>query len=124
MSTRPVLKPFQVITDGSMAGSLTSDVTIIDNKSIVGYDISWSGTSPIGTMSVEVSNSYSQNADGSVRNSGNWTTLTLTSTPSVSGNTGHGFIDLDITSAYAIRLVYTRVSGVGTMQAYVTAKVT
>ena len=107
-----------------MAGSITSAVTIIDNKTLIGYDISWTGTSPVGVMSVEVSNTYSQNPDGSVRDAGNWTTLTLTTPANVTGNTGNGFIDVDITAAYAIRLVYTRTSGTGTMQAYVTAKVT
>ncbi len=106
-----------------MSGNIISDVTIIDNLSMIGYDISWAGTSPVGSMSVQVSNTYSKNADGSVRNAGNWTTLTLSSTTSVSGNTGNGAVDVDATGFYAIRLVYTRVSGVGSMQAVVNAKV-
>lgn len=74
-------------------------------------------------MSVEISNTYSLNMDGTVRDAGNWTTLTLSSTPSVSGNTGHGFIDVDATGAYAMRLIYTRTSGTGTMNATINAKV-
>lgn len=107
-----------------MSGNIISKVTIVDNISMISYDISWAGTAPVGLMSVQVSNSYSINADGSVKNLGNWTTLTLSSPPTVSGNTGNGFIDVDVTAAYAIRLVYTQASGTGTMQAILAAKVT
>lgn len=123
MSSRPQAAPFLVITNGSMAGNITSEPTIIQKLSMIGYDISWTGTTPVGVMSVQVSNTYSENADGSVRNAGNWTTLTLSSTPAVTGNTGNGFIDVDATGAFAIRLVYTRTSGTGTMNATITAKV-
>jgi hypothetical protein len=92
---------------------------------MVSYDIAWSaGSTPIGTITVQVSNSYEQNADGSVRTAGNWTTLTLTGgNPAVSGTSGNGFIDLGMVSAYAIRLVYTRSSGSGTLTVIVNAKV-
>lgn len=90
---------------------------------MISYDISWDGSSPVGDMSIQVSNSYSTNADGSVRNPGNWTTVPLTALAPVSGNTGNGFIDIDASGAYAIRLVYTRTSGTGTMQAIISAKV-
>ncbi len=123
MASRPILSPFSVITNGNMAGSLTSAVTVIQNVSMVGYTISWAGSSPVGTMSVEVSNDYSQNADGTVRNAGHWVALTLSGGTSVSGSTGTGFIDIDAVSAYAIRLIYTRSSGTGTMQAVINGKV-
>ncbi len=126
MASRPLIKPFQVITNGNMGSNITSTPTIIDNISMISYDISWAaGTSPVGTLSVEVSNTYSQNADGSVRNAGNWTTLVLATgdDPDVSGNSGHGFIDVAATGANAIRLVYSRTGGQGTMQAYVSCKV-
>lgn len=123
MSSRPQAGPFSVITNGDMSGNITSKPTIIQKLSMIGYDISWTGTAPVGTMSVQVSNTYSENADGTVRNAGNWTTLTLSSPTPVSGATGNGFIDVDATGAYAMRLVYTRTSGTGTMNATITAKV-
>lgn len=123
MASRPILSPFPVIVNGNMASSIISDVTVIQNTSMVSYDISWTGTAPVGTMSVQVSNTYSQNADGSVRNAGNWTTLTLSAPTPVSGATGNGFIDVDATGSYAIRLVYTRASGTGTMNATISGKV-
>ncbi len=123
MASRPIFTPYPVITNGDMSAPIISKVTIIQNLSMIGYDISWSGATPVGSMSVEVSNTYSQNADGTVRNAGNWTTLALSAPTTVSGNTGNGFIDIDEISAYAIRLVYTPVSGTGTMQATINAKV-
>jgi hypothetical protein len=123
MSSRPIIKPYSVITDGDMSGNITSDVTIIQNLSMISYDISWSGTSPVGALSVQVSNTYSIDPGGAVKNAGNWTTLTLSASANVSGNTGNGAIDIDATGFYAIRLVYTRTSGSGTMQAVLNAKV-
>lgn len=123
MSSRPQFNPFPVITNGSMAGNIISAVTIVQKLSMISYDISWVGTAPVGAMSVQVSNSYSQNADGTVRNAGSWTTLVLSAPAPVSGNTGNGFIDVDATGAFAIRLVYTRTSGTGVMNAIINAKV-
>lgn len=123
MASRPILPPHPVMVNQSMASNIISDVTIVQNLSMIGYDISWAGTAPVGSMSVQVSNTYSQNGDGTVRNAGNWTTLTLSSPTPVSGATGNGFIDVDATGCYAMRLVYTRVSGTGTMNAVINAKV-
>lgn len=124
MSSRPQFNPHKVFTNASMATSLISDVTIVQKLSMISYDVSWSaGSTPVGVMSVQVSNTYTQNADGTVRDAGNWTTLALSAPTNVSGNTGNGFIDVDATGSYAIRLVYTRTSGSGTMNATISAKV-
>lgn len=123
MSSRPLAKPTSVITNGNMASNITSEVTITQMLSMISYDISWAGTAPVGEMSVQFSNSYSKNADGTVRNAGNWTTVPLSTPATVTGATGNGFIDIDVTGAYAVRLVYTATSGTGTMQAIVNAKV-
>jgi hypothetical protein len=130
MSSRPQAAPYSVIggtetnpVSGDMSANIISKPTIIQKLSMIGYDISWSGSSPSGVMSVQVSNTYAENADGTVKTAGNWTTLTLSTSPIVSGNSGSGFIDVDATGAYAMRLVYTRTSGTGTMHAVITAKV-
>jgi hypothetical protein len=123
MSSRPLIKPHAVIENGDMSSSITSDVTIIQNVSMLSFDISWVGSSPVGSMSVEVSNSYSQNADGSVKNVGSWTALTLSTAADVSGNTGNGFIDLEQLAAYAVRIKYVRTSGTGTINVTVNGKV-
>jgi len=128
MSSRPLLQPMIVIggnsgVSGNMASNITSLVTVISNQSMMSYEYTWSGTSPIGVVSVQVSNDYSQNADGTVNNPGNWSTLPLSATPAVTGNTGTGFIDIDSLAGYAIRTIYTATSGTGTMTATYKGKV-
>ena len=122
MSSRPLAGPYPVITNASMTTSVISTPTIIQNLSMIGYDISWTGT-PTGTFSVQVSNTYAVNAAGQVYNPGNWTTITLSSPTAAAGTSGNGFIDIDEMSAYAIRLVYTAASGTGTLNATLSAKV-
>lgn len=129
MSSRPQAGPFQVINNGSMGADIVSDITIVKLLSLISYSFSWTGSTPVGVLSIEVSNDYSENKDGSVRNVGTWNTLTLNyggeavSSIPVSGNAGNGFIDLDLTGAYAMRARYTRASGTGTMQSILNAKV-
>lgn len=116
------MQPFPVITNGNMATSLTSKPTIKSNMSMISYSVSWTGSSPVGAMTVQVSNDYSENADGTVRTAGTWNTVPLSVAATVSGNTGNGFIDIT-SGAYAVRLVYTRTSGTGTMQALIKGQV-
>jgi hypothetical protein len=123
-SSRPQAGPFQVITNGNMASAtITSTATIIQKLSMVSYDVSWVGTSPVGTITVEVSNTYRENPDGSIKVAGNWTSVSLSASGAVSGNTGNGFLDIEATGAYAMRLKYTKTSGTGTLQATMCAKV-
>lgn len=112
-----------------MAADITSSPTIIQKLSMMTYTIEWTGTSPVGVLAVQVSNNYSQDAQGQVANAGTWIPIwvqyqgiPVVSIP-VTGNTGNGVIDVDEIGAYAIRLVYTRTSGVGTMNAMINAKV-
>lgn len=131
MAYRPQLDPHIVLDAGSMAGDLTSDVTIINKLSMVSYAYSWTGTTPVGTVSVQLSNDYKLSADGqTVVNPGTWTTMTVdyngspVTTVPVSGNTGNGFVDIDATAAYAIRTIYTRGSGTGSLTVTIAGKVT
>jgi hypothetical protein len=96
---------------------------------MMSYGISWSGTSPVGTISVQVSNDYSVGANGKQSNAGTWNTITFNQNGSavssfaVSGNTGNGFLDIDQMGAYAIRLIYVATSGVGQLQVTYNGKV-
>lgn len=123
MSSRPNFQPYSVIRNGDMSTNLTSLPTIIQFLSLVSYAVTWSGTSPVGTVTVEVSNNYSQNTDGTTKNPGTWDTLPLSAPTGVSGNTGSGFIDIDANAGHALRLVYTAASGTGTMNVTVNGKV-
>jgi hypothetical protein len=77
-----------------------------------------------------MSDDYKLNPDGTVESAGNWSTApvssggtTMMSVP-VTGNSGTGFIDLLGTGSYAIRLIYTRTSGTGSLNITVNGKVT
>ncbi len=128
MSSRTVLRPYQVITAGSLAGNLVSSVTLLQSVTKLSYALVWTGTSPVGTVSVQASNDYSVLPTGAVDNTGTWTTLTLSyngnsvTTVPVTGNTGNGFIDV-VTAAYAVRLIYTAGSGVGSITVTVSGKI-
>lgn len=130
MSTRTNLRPQVVIAAGDMsAATITSDATIFQSLSLLSYEVAWTGTTPIGTLAVQVSNSYALNANGTVKTAGTWTTVPLelsgaevTSIP-ITGNTGNGFIDVTVHAGYAVRLLYTKTSGIGTLTAIVNGKV-
>lgn len=129
MASRPLLSPFEVINNGNMSANITSAVTLIQNLSLLSYTYSWVGSSPVGSIAIQVSNDYEINAAGNVINPGTWNTLTfslngmpVTSAP-VSGNSGNGAIDITTTAFYAIRTTYTYGSGTGTLQATINGKV-
>jgi hypothetical protein len=129
MSDRPLIKPnilAPIINAVSTAASITGAPTIIQRLPGISYDVSWTGTTT-GTFSIEVSNTYTQNPDGTTANAGNWTALPAASfvgtMPAPAGSAGTGFIDILGTEAYAIRIVYTRVSGTGTLTVVPCAKV-
>lgn len=121
MSSRPILKPFKIFDGVSLGGNATSDVTIIQSFAYVGFTIAWTGT-PAGTFAVQVSNDYSIDPSGEVKDAGTWTALTLSSTPTAAGSSGNDYVDIQGISSYAIRLVYTRTSGTGTVNATICGK--
>lgn len=103
----------------SMAANITSSPIVLLYMYACSFAFLWTGTSPVGTVSIQGSNDFSQNANGTVLNAGTWDTLTLnyggsavTSVP-ISGNSGNGIIDVVATGVYAIRFIYTATSGTG-----------
>lgn len=137
MSTRTSLHPQPVIPSaqatpantGSMAADITSAPTLLQSMTMVNYSYSWTGTSPVGTISVQASNDCTVSPAGGV-SGGTWNTVPLvlagaavTSIP-VTGNTGNGMVDIFGLSAYAVRTIYTYTSGTGTLTATVVGKVT
>ena len=141
MSTRTTLRPQQVIPSaqaspantGSMAASITSAPTVLQGLTKLSYSVSWTGTSPVGTLGVNVSNDCTISATGGVTG-GTWNALplnvslnggtsALSYTIAVTGNSGNGFIDIESLSGAAVQLVYTFTSGTGTLTATVKGEV-
>lgn len=122
MSRKNNLLKYQNITSGNMAlVSITSAVTNIQFLDNIGLQFNFTGT-PTGSFQVQVSADYAQDDLGNVQNAGNWIPITLPSSPAASGAAGNIYIDLNQLSAPWLRVVYTKVSGTGTLNAFITAK--
>lgn len=130
MSTRPRIPAYTVIDGESMASDITSQVTIIQSLSVFSYSYTWTGSTPVGTISVQVSNDYEEDAQGGVANAGTWSDLPVESNGVIvtaiplTGNSGQGFVDIELHGAYAVRTFYDRTSGTGNLTAILNAKVT
>jgi hypothetical protein len=129
MSSRPLITPnlLSPLIDGeSMAANITSRPTYINQLPGISYDLVWTGN-PVGTIEVQVSNTYSQDALGNVTNAGSWNTLPTSAFsgtyPSPTGTASNGFLDLVGTQAAWVRLVYVAASGAGTLTVVPAAKV-
>lgn len=103
------------------SATLTSLVTNIQRLDDVGYQANFTG-SPVGVFTVQFSADYVQDFMGNVTNTGNWITAPLGSPSAASGSAGSVYIDLAGLSAPWIRLVYTKTSGTGTLNAFITGK--
>lgn len=116
---------FQIMTSGNMASaSITSTVTQIQFLDNIGIQINYTGSSPVGVVNVQISADYAQDPQGVVTNTGNWINMTFGTTTDIAipGATSPIYFDIQETSAPWIRVVYTKTSGTGTMNAFITAK--
>lgn len=124
MAAKSFLKPYKVVSAGDMStASITSPVTAIQTIDNIGYQLNWTGT-PTGTFNIQVSMDYEpgKSPDDKPFNAGTWTTVTLTVPVVASGSADNAYVDLDQLSAPYIRVVYTRTSGSGSLNAFVTGK--
>jgi len=116
------LLKFQNIVNGDMSqSSITSAVSNIEFLDNIGLQLVFTGT-PTGTFSVELSIDYQQDQQGNVINAGTWTPMSFSITPVASGAAGSVYIDINQISAPWMRVKYTKTSGTGTLQGYLTAK--
>jgi hypothetical protein len=123
MSARKnVLASYPIVSNGDMSlTSITSKVTNIQFLDNIGVQLDFTG-SPIGTFVVQVSADYATDYLGNVTNAGHWINVNLPQSPVASGSAGDIYIDLNQLSAPYLRVVYTKGSGTGTLNAVVTAK--
>lgn len=125
MAAKSYIKPYNVVPPvaGNMATTFQSPPTNISGMDDCGYSVAWTGA-PTGTFSVQASVDYNpgQNPTDYPANPGTWTTIPLSATVTASGSPDNGFIDITLISAPWIRLVYTAVSGTGTLSVWVVGK--
>lgn len=129
MSTRPVLRPVTLSTIDMSQTTTASSATVLQGLSMVNYAVSWTGSTPVGTLALEFSDDYTLSPNGTVLNAGTWNIAPILvagvvqTSVAISGNTGNGMFDVTATGAYAVRLFYTKGSGTGTMTIVVSGKV-
>lgn len=80
---------------------------LLDNYSVQSV---WSGTTPVGTVTIEVSNDHQENG-GVVTNAGTWTAMTSPAQLAVSGNTGNGLQECNNRSFAWVRVNFAKTSG-------------
>jgi hypothetical protein len=80
---------------------------VLDNMS---FQTVWSGTTPVGTVTIEVSNDH-QETGGIVTNAGTWTALTTPAQLAVSGNAGNAVQQVVAGSFAFIRANFAKTSG-------------
>jgi hypothetical protein len=128
MSTRTVLRP-NLLATLSLAATGSCTPTILQGLSLLNYAITWTGTSPVGTLALETSSDYAIAPNGTVTNAGTWNIAPMgvngayATSIAISGNSGVGSIDVIQTGTYAVRLLYTFASGTGSMSIIVSGKV-
>jgi hypothetical protein len=102
-----------------MSGSLNSIGIDLQQLFLGSIQIVWaSGATPVGALTLEVSNDIVQPSLGTnpAANVVNWTTYSGSST-ALSGNSGTAFYNITDMGFRWLRLVYTRTSGSATMNA-------
>jgi len=111
-------------TNGETALDLGADfdgkpvnVKYMDN---LGLDISWSGSSPVGQLFVEVSNNPAAQADE--LSASDWRELDFGTNIAISGNSDNGLININQVPFNWFRVRYARTSGTGTMTVILTMK--
>jgi hypothetical protein len=125
MPVMNVLQPIPLVTAGDMSASITSKVISTRYLNQGSVALLFSGT-PTGTFTVESSHDYVP--DNEFRTSppavGTWQALDLGTTLSATGAAGSLGVDITLSGVPWLRVVYTRTSGTGTLNAYISAKTT
>lgn len=124
MAAKTFIKPFNVLLNGDMSqASLTSAITAIQLVDNIAYQMVWTGA-PVGTFAFQVSQDYEpgKGPNSEPANPGNWITLPVTPAIIASGSPDIAFVDLNQMGASYCRVVYTKTSGTGTLNIFVTAK--
>lgn len=124
MAKKSNLSRYQLLANADGSGDLTGAVTSIQFLDNVGYQINMLDSDMTGVFDVQVSADYQQDELGNVQNPGNWISLPLSPTATITGgDITNIYIDITQISAPYIRLIYTSTSGSGTVAAFITAKV-
>lgn len=116
-----LLVPIHIVTDGDMSGDIASSAIETKLQDNLGIQLTWTGA-PVGTFSVQVSIDYSKDINGNVVNTGHWTSLPLNPAIAASGAGDTAYIDVNQLTAPYLRVLYTKTSGSGVLNAIVAGR--
>jgi hypothetical protein len=112
-------------TAGDMdQASITGQATNIEAMAGLSYQYVWTGSSPLGALGWQVSNSYDASPNAAT---GTWTDLSTSLISNYSdlnpaGSAGNSAVDLSGLKYKWIRPKYTKTSGTGSLQCWVHCK--
>ena len=106
----------KMIDNLSIAVNQTSSITIVDGIDEAIIIVTWTGSSPVGVITIEASNSK---ADEFTKGTEVYEVLDFASAINVSGNSGSHQINFTALPFRAMRFVYTASSGTGNLTAHV-----
>lgn len=117
MNKAPI-NPVLILSGGdlSQATVTTNPTNVLQQDNLV-YQVNITGASADGTIDVETSTDYNPITN----NAGNWVPLGISASCVVAG-VGTGIIDFNQAGPAWVRLKFTRVSGTGSMDVYISGK--
>lgn len=104
------VKGFKIFDATDISTDQTSEIVYVPYLDNVGMIVSWTGTSPVGELKIEVSNQQQNPNEPMI-----WSQLDFGSAIAISGNSGTHTINMNQLPFNAIRAKYARVSGTGNL---------
>lgn len=117
---KDIIQPFHNITDGDMSDDIVSEPTNVQYIDRITVQLIYTGT-PVGSFYVETSLNYTPPITGAVDNA-TWSALRLSPAPVASGTADDILIDITQTATPWLRIRYVSTSGTGTLNSYVSGK--
>lgn len=115
--TKSNLLPSKILSAADLsAATVTSPVSAVNLQDNLLYQAIITG-SPVGTLDVQFSSDYNPKTT----NAGTWISLGSTYQATVNG-AGNGMIEINQAPAHYVRVLYTKTSGTGNMDLYVSGK--
>jgi len=125
MSAKLYMSPNPIVTNASMAATITSEPCDIRTMDLLALSLQFTG-SPVGTFDIQVSEDYQPNMSTAYTpiNPGTWISIvsSLSSAPVASGSAGNIVINLPLLATAYLRVVYNPTSGTGNLNAFVSGK--
>lgn len=122
MSRKNNLLSYKLISAGDMSGNLASPATNIQFLDNIGIQANVVSGTPTGVLQVQVSADYLEDNNHNILNAGHWVSLTPAQQSLTAGAPAQTYFDLNQLSSPWVRLIYTRTSGSGSLDAFITAK--